>query len=338
MILLTLLLVNLFAITTKEVLKVDDVLWSFQYINPQELLLVMKSEGLAHYDLSTKKLTKLESVKAKIHGQGGYLDILYHEKNIYLTYAQSKGKYITVSLFKALYENKKLSKGKVIFQADIQSDTPYHFGSRLVLYKNSLLMTIGDRGQREKAQLLNNHQGKILRLTLEGKAYPENPFKQNPYIYSYGHRNPQGIDIDPKSQKIYSVEFGPRGGDELNHIRLGKNFGWPVITYGKEYWGPSIGSKSKKGMEQPVTYWVPSISPSGMVFYTGDKLKDWKGDIFVANLSSTHLRRLVVKDNKIVKQQKLLTSMEQRMRHVRNTPDGYLAVSTDSGYLYKILP
>ena len=202
-------------------------------------------------------------------------------------------------------------------------------------------MTMGDRGERKAAQKLNVHNGKILRLNLDGTPPLDNPFVKTkgalPEIWSYGHRNPQGIDFDPISKQIYSCEFGPRGGDELNLIKKSKNYGWPVITYGKEYWGPSIGDTHKKGMEQPVSYWVPSISPSGMVFYTGDKIPEWKNNLFLANLGSTHLRRLVLKENKVVMQEVLFDKMDKRIRQVRNGKDGYLYFSTDNGAIYKVI-
>ena len=150
--------------------------------------------------------------------------------------------------------------------------------------KPYLYMTIGDRGERHEAQNLKSHQGKILRLTLDGKPAPGNPYfdgkKGLPEIWSWGHRNPQGIDIEPVSNKIYSVEFGPRGGDELNLIEKNLNYGWPVITYGKEYWGPPIGEPIRRGWSNRLCHWTPSISPSGMAFYTGDKLKGWKNNLF----------------------------------------------------------
>jgi len=233
-----------------------------------------------------------------------------------------------------------LESTEVIFQAKVDSDTTRHFGSRLVFHQGHIFMTIGDRGERAYAQKLNLHQGSILKLTHSGKAAADNPFLKTKNalaeIWSYGHRNPQGIDVHPETKELWSCEFGPRGGDELNLIKKGRNYGWPVITYGKEYWGPSIGDTKKTGMEQPIEYWVPSISPSGMVFYTGDKIKSWKNDLFLANLSSTHLRRLRIRNNKVIEQEKLFESIDERIRHVRNAADGYLYFSTDSGKIFQI--
>jgi len=229
---------------------------------------------------------------------------------------------------------------KVIFRAKVYGKTSRHFGSRVLIVDDHLFMTVGDRGKRKYAQNLGYHNGKILRLTLNGKPATGNPFVNNkdalPEIWTLGHRNPQGIDINRVTGSIYSVEFGPRGGDELNLIQKSLNYGWPVITYGKEYYGPSIGKKSKKGMEQPLTYWTPSISPSGMAIYDSDKLPLWKGHIFLAALGSQHLRRLKLINNKVTEQEKLFGYLKERIRQVRQGPDGYLYFSTDSGKIFKV--
>ena len=172
------------------------------------------------------------------------------------------------------------------------------------------------------------HNGKIIKIPLSEKSAP--------IVWSLGHRNPQGIDVDPVTNNLYSLEFGPRGGDELNLIKKGKNYGWPLITYGKEYWGPAIGPTHKKGLEQPVEHWTPSISPSAMEFYTGNKIKAWKNNLFLACLSGMHLRKLVLKGNKVISQEKLFADLQERIRNVRTGLDGYLYFSTDSGKLYKV--
>jgi glucose/arabinose dehydrogenase len=243
-------------------------------------------------------------------------------------------------LARGIYKNKALSEIKTLFSAKTNSDEREHFGSRLLFKDNTIFMTIGDRGKRDLAQNLDYHNGKILRLTLEGKPATGNPFEKTknalPEIWSYGHRNPQGIDIDPITGEIYSIEFGPRGGDELNLIQKSKNYGWPVITYGKEYWGPSIGDTHNEGMQQPVIHWTPSISPSGMTFYHSEKYPEWKNSLFLAALGSRHLRRLELKDNQVTSEEMLFSDLNERIRHVRISPDGYLYFSTDSGKLMKV--
>ena len=298
-------LLSLQSYTTPKVVAVvseKDVVWSFSFISENEIIYTLKEQGKAYlYNFLTKKKLILNTPKIYATGQGGLLDIHYNEekgkKYIYYTFSERKEEKAITSLAKGELVNNKIVSLKTIFQAKLKTGRGVHFGSRLVFDKNHIFMTIGDRGERELAQNVSFHNGKILRLNFDGTAATNNPFVSNkkalPEIWSLGHRNPQGITKGFNSNKLYSVEFGPRGGDELNLIKKGVNYGWPIITYGKEYWGPSIGQKSKKGLEQPIKYWVPSISPSGMDFYRGKKLSKWTGSLFIANLSSKHLRRLV---------------------------------------------
>ena len=322
----------------------DGVLWSFSFINKDEVLINLRSGKSYYYNLKTKEKKQLNAPKAKASGQSGLLDIHYKPINgtpyVYFTFTEKHKDLFTTSLARGIYKNKNIVNLRTLFRAKIYGDTSRHFGSRLAFKGKYLFMTIGDRGERQYAQNLSYHNGKILRLTLNGKAADGNPFIKIkgalPEIWSLGHRNPQGIDVNPTSQDIYSIEFGPRGGDELNLIQRSKNYGWPTITYGKEYWGPRIGPTHKKGLEQPITYWTPSISPSGMTFYTGDRIKEWKNGLFLACLSQRHLRYLKLKDGRVISQQKLFSKLNERIRHVRSSPDGWLYFSTDSGKLYKI--
>tara|TARA_B100001248_G_scaffold262731_2_gene261835 strand:- start:4774 stop:5817 length:1044 start_codon:yes stop_codon:yes gene_type:complete len=345
-------MINLFLQTmillaaTTPIFEGKDVVWGFDFLNQDEMLISERGGELYYYNIKTKEKKSLKAPKVKARSQGGLLDVMiYPEADttyVYLTYSQPTKDVVTTALARAEYKNKSLQNLKTIFSAKVKSDTHKHYGSRLVVKDGYLFMTIGDRGERDYAQDLSLHNGKILRLNLDGSVPKDNPYVGQkgilPEIWSYGHRNPQGIDIDPLSNRIYSVGFGPRGGDELNFIEPKKNYGWPVITYGREYWGPKIGEKKKDGMEQPVVYWTPSISPSGMVFYRGDKVKKWQNQLFLANLASEHIRRLKLKDNKVVEQEELFQDMEERFRHVRNSPDGYLYASTDSGKILRLEP
>jgi len=328
----------------QTVFKNDEVVWSFAFISPEELLITLRKGQLLYYNLKTKEQKKLTGPTVTALGQGGLLDVHYRQikgKNfIYLTFSEKVKGVVTTSLARGRYQNKAIKNLQTLFQAQVSSTTSKHFGSRLVFHQEYIFMTIGDRGERKYAQSLSHHNGKILRLTLLGQAAANNPFATNkdalPEIWSLGHRNPQGIALDPLKQNIYSCEFGPRGGDELNHIIKGKNYGWPLVTYGREYWGPTIGVTARPDMQAPVAYWVPSISPSGMVFYRGTQIKEWENNLFLANLSSRHLRRLVLKDNVVIQQEELFKDLNERIRHVRNSPDGYLYFSTDSGKIIKI--
>ncbi len=322
----------------------DGVLWGFDFISDSEVLVGLRSGEFYYYNIKTKKKKPLKAPKVRSQGQGGLLDILLvranDKKYIYYTFSEDYKDKIVTSLARAEYENKSIKNLKVIFRTNIKGSSAKHFGSRLLHKDKHLYMTVGDRGKRELAQSLNYHNGSILKLTLDGKPAKDNPYVKTknalPEIWSYGHRNPQGIDVDPVTQAIYSIEFGPRGGDELNLITKKSNYGWPIITYGKEYWGPSIGGTHKKGMKQPVEQWTPSISPSGMVFYRGNKIKAWAGNLFLACLGARQLRRVVLDNNKVIRQEKLFEGLNERIRQVRQSLDGELYFSTDSGKLYKV--
>jgi glucose/arabinose dehydrogenase len=328
---------NVFKHTKEKV--IEGVIWGLDFISEDEVLLTQREGGLYKYHLKTKKLDKIKhTLDVYSEGQGGLLDVLIdsdsgRKKTIYLTYAKKlSNNRMTTALYKGELNGDTLS-GVDIFVAKTASDKGEHFGSRVVKKGKALFMSIGERGKRHEAQKLSNHHGVIVRLNLDGSAHKENPFKDSPYIFTYGHRNPQGLAVHQDSQELYEAEFGPRGGDELNIIKKGKNYGWPVITYGSEYWGPKIGETAKEGMEQPLKYWTPSISPSGLAIYSGKLFKAWKGNFFLANLSSQHLRRLVIKDNKVVEEEELLKGMQERMRVVKEAPNGEILIGTDSGLL-----
>lgn len=333
-------------IDLKTIFKTNSIIWGFDFISPNELLVTLRQGKLIYVNLAKNSRKELPIPKIAATGQGGLLDVHYQQiagqNYVYLTYSTHFRGQLTTALARGVWRNQTLNQLQTLFVAKVSGSSGRHFGSRLVFKDQHIYMTIGDRGNRDYAQDLSYHNGKILKLTLEGKAAAGNPFEKTsgalPEIWSYGHRNPQGIDLDPVTGEIYSCEFGPRGGDELNLVQRSKNYGWPIITYGREYWGPKIGETHESGMEQPVAYWVPSISPSGMAFYQGDKIPQWKNNLFLANLSSTHLRRLVLKNNKVVQQEILFADLDERIRHTRSGPDGYLYFSTDSGKLIQILP
>lgn len=315
------------------------VIWGFTFLNKKEILFTVRRGDIYFYNLEKKVLKKLRSLDVFSHGQGGLLDIQNIPSSgrnlIYLTYSKKVKSGATTALAMANWDGSHLKGLSDVFIANSLGTKSVHFGSRLAYDGSHLYMTIGDRGERNLSQDLLHHNGKILKLTMDGKPAMGNPFSK-PEIYSYGHRNPQGIFWDEKRKLLFSCEFGPRGGDELNIIERGHNYGWPVITYGREYYGPKIGDTHKQGMRQPVFYWVPSISPSGLAVYSGSMFPEWEGDIFLANLSSTHLRRLKFEKGKIIEQQELYKSIGERVRFVKSGPDGKLYFSTDSGIIYSI--
>jgi glucose/arabinose dehydrogenase len=224
-----------------------------------------------------------------------------------------------------------------------------HFGSRLVFDREGMLfVTLGERSVlevRPQAQHLDSHMGKILRVTPDGKPAPGNPFADRsdarPEIWTLGHRNVQAATLDPQG-RLWIVDHGPRGGDELNLIEKGKNYGWPVVTYGEEYSGKPIPDSvtAREGFEQPVYYWDPVIAPSGAEFYTGDAFPAWRGSLFIGSLAPKRLVRLVLEGDRVVGEEHLITDRDQRIRDVRQGPDGALYVVTDerNGELWRLAP
>ena len=239
----------------------------------------------------------------------------------------------------------KVENVSVIFRATPATNGNLQYGSRLVFDKDgNLFVSVGEKfnpENRVQAQQLNSHLGKIIKITTDGKPAAGNPFLNKagamPEIFSYGHRNPEGLDINPATGELWESEFGPRGGDEINIIRAGKNYGWPVITYGREYSGEKVGDgiQQKAGMEQPVYYWDPVISPSGICFYKGNAIPEWKNNLFVSSLSGQHLDRLVIKNNKVVGEERLLADKNSRIRDVTYLNNMLYAI-TDDGDIYRI--
>lgn len=280
----------------------------------------------------------------------GLMDIVLHpefEKNHELFYVYSikdeKGFSLTVE--RARLENDSLVDRKRLFIAQPYYDRSSFYGSRIVLNDGYLYFTTGvDKSKQDLAQLLTNHLGKIMRINEDGSVPEDNPFVQVKgalrEIWSLGVRNPLGLTINPFTQEIWEHEHGPKGGDEINIINKGKNYGWPLVTYGKEYDDTPVGAglTEMEGMEPPIHYYVPSIAPSGMVFYTGDVYPKWKGNLFIGALALTHLNRSVIKDNKVVHEERLLKDLKWRVRNVIQGPDGYLYISVDGGMILKIYP
>lgn len=283
------------------------------------------------------------------HGQGGLMDIKLHpdyEDNgwIYLSYAKKgEGGGGTV-IARTKLEGNQLTDFEELFAAQPLSESGVHFGSRIVFDGNGFIFfSSGERGTKENAQTLSNHLGKVLRLHEDGRVPDDNPFVNTegarPEIWSYGHRNPQGLVYDASTKTLWDVEHGPRGGDELNKVEKGKNYGWPETTYGINYDGTPITDKTEQeGMEQPVTYWVPSIAPCGMMQIKGDRYSEWKNSLLIGALSLKHIARVELKDGKYVSQERLLDQMA-RVRAVEEGPDGYIYAATEGpGMLLKLIP
>jgi glucose/arabinose dehydrogenase len=284
-------------------------------------------------------------------GQGGLLDVALDpgfasNRTIYLSYAAEGDGGNSTRVARARLGDRQLENLEVIFTAQPLVNSTYHFGSRLAFDRQGhLLITVGERRQGERAQDLADHNGSVIRLNPDGSVPADNPFVgvagARPEIFSYGHRNAQGLGVHPATGVPWLHEHGARGGDEVNIVRPGVNYGWPVITYGIDYSGAPIGEGTHKdGMAQPIHYWVPSIAPSGMAFYEGDAFPDWQGDLFVGALAGELLARLELDGEQVVAEERLLEGRVGRIRDVEAGPDGFLYLLTDesAGALYRLEP
>jgi len=298
-----------------------------------------------------KKISGLPAVVAD--GQGGLLDVnidpqFSKNRMIYWDYSEQtpNGTLLAIAKGKLSTDESKLENVEVIYRATPAYKGSLQFGSRIVFDKSeNLFVTTGERSGadiRIQAQSLSSALGKVIHITKNGKAVPGGPFAKTPNarpeIYAYGLRNPEGLAINPATGELWESEFGPRGGDEINIIRPGQNYGWPVVTYGIEYSGQKVGNgiQQKDGVQQPIYYWDPVVSPAGIVFYDSNVIPEWKGNLFVGGLSSTHIARLVIKNNKVVGEERLLKSEGERFRALAVGKDGALYAVTDTGKFYRI--
>lgn len=343
-------------VTPYKVEKIAEQLgrpWAIIPLPDGRLLLTEKTGYMQIHTAAGKLVKKITGFPAVDDGgQGGLLDVALDpgfakNKTIYWSYSEINGVGNLMAVAKGQLNEAtgSIQHTAVIFRATPALDSKLHFGSRLIFDKDgNLFVSTGERSElegRAQAQLLQSGLGKIFKITKDGKPAPGNPFvnKQGamPQIYAYGIRNAQSLDIHPVTGDLWEAEFGPRGGDELNIIKAGKNYGWPVITYGLEYSGKSVGDaiQQKAGMEQPVYYWDPVLSPGGMVFYKGNTIPEWKNNLFICGLSSAHIARLVIVNNKVVGEERLLADKKERFRDVAYF-NGMLYAVTDSGNMYRI--
>lgn len=287
-----------------------------------------------------------------VAGQGGLFDVVLDpafetNRRVYLSYAHGDKRANATRVLAATFDGRSLSNTKVIFTASPMKDTPHHYGGRMAFMADgTLLLAVGDGfNYREEAQRLDNHLGKVVRINSDGKAPADNPYVGSadalPEIWSFGHRNPQAIVVLPKNGAVYLHEHGPRGGDELNLIERGNNYGWPVISHGIDYSGARISPYTEyPGMQQPLVYWVPSIAPAGMSYYDADLFPGWRGDLIIASLAEKSIRRLDLDSGDVIAQEVLFDDLGERMRDVRIGPDGALYLLTDSprGRVLRITP
>jgi len=326
--------------------------WAMAFLTDRKILITERDGKLKLLDLHTRKLQNVDGIPPVFaQGQGGLLDVALAPGFkvgawIYFTYSKPINNLSATTLARAKYRNGTLVDWNDLLVTQSATDTNRHYGSRITFdYEGHLFFSIGDRGKRPNGQNLLTHAGSILRLNLDGSVPEDNPFRMRkdalPEIWSYGHRNPQGLIYDINNKRLWSIEHGPRGGDELNQIHSGYNYGWPIISYGKEYWGPfSVGeATSKAGMEQPIKYYVPSIAPGSLLLYTGSAFPAWEGDLFSGALKLTHLNRIQLNvEGQANGEERLLEKLNERIRSLVQSPEGWIYLSTDSGKVLRIVP
>ncbi|MBA4746349.1 MAG: PQQ-dependent sugar dehydrogenase [Muricauda sp.] len=324
--------------------------WGMVFLSDNSILVSEKSGKLLLHK-SGKTIEVGNAPEVYNRGQGGLMDIELHpdyDNNgwIYFSYASTEGneKGGNTAIIRAKLSNNKLVNIEKLYKASPNSTRGQHFGSRIEFDNDGyLFFSIGERGDRDvNPQDITRDGGKIYRLHDDGRIPEDNPFIDETgakkAIYSYGHRNPQGLALHPKTGVLWEHEHGPRGGDEINIIQKGKNYGWPVITYGINYSGTEITDEtSRPGMEQPLYQWTPSIAPSGMTFVTSEKYPKWKDNLLVGSLAFQYLERLELRDNKVVYREKLLDGMG-RVRNVRQAPDGFIYVGVEGKGIYRLEP
>jgi len=328
----------------------ENIIWSIEFFEDNSILAAVKSGKLFHY-INGEKIEIGGLPEIYLRGQGGLMDIVLHpdfkENNwLYFSYASEdtgeKGGNTTISRAKLI--NNNLVDLEVLYKASPNTRKGQHFGGRLTFdNENYLYFSVGDRGNRDVyPQDINLDGGKIYRINDDGSIPSDNPFFNNPNakkaIYSYGHRNPQGMFKHPITGKIWTNEHGPRGGDEINIIKKGENYGWPKITYGINYSGTTITkNKSLPKMEQPLYYWLPSIAPSSFEYISSDIYPNWKGSLLAGALVFKYIERISLKNDKVVYRSKIAENLG-RPRDIKQGPDGFVYVSVEGKGVYKILP
>jgi glucose/arabinose dehydrogenase len=322
---------------------------------PDGRLLITEKTGTLRIATTTGQLSAPITGLPKVDpaGQGGLLGITIDpafatNRMVYWVFSEPlpEGNLTAVAKGKLSADEKKIEGATVIYRATPAYKGDKHYGGRIIFDKSgNLVVSTGERSDlvtRPQSQDIKSGLGKVLRITTDGKPVSGNPLATNanarPEIYSYGHRNVQGLAFHPQTGDLWEAEFGPRGGDEINRIEAGKNYGWPTITYGIEYGGDKVGDaiQQKEGMEQPVYYWDPVVSPSGITFYSSDSIPEWKNNLFISALSGQHIVRLVIENNKVTGEERLLGNEGQRFRDITQGNDGALYAITDQGKLYRI--
>jgi len=339
-----------FSITTAEefkLIKITDDLkspWSLSFINQNEALITEKSGNIIHINIQKTELKKIKhNLKVLEHRQGGLLDVLYQDQNIYISYSENRGNSnSSTSVAKGVFNQNNI-KFNNIFRAEPPIDSGFHFGSRLVIKDKYLFITAGERGEGMIAQDASKHPGSIIRINLDGSIPKDNPKFKNkkdwlPEIFQIGVRNPQGMALSPFDNKIYLSNHGAKGGDWFGTANYGENYGWKILGWGgTNYSGTKIGPKWKSGFTKAIKYWVPSIAVSALIIYKGDEFKEWNGEALITSLKDESLRKIKFKDSKFIKEDIIFKGNIGRIRDIKIQPNtGKLFFLSDDGSLWKM--
>lgn len=335
-------------LSAEKVFEHSEVLWGFDFLSAKEMILTDQAGKVFLLDLESGATNTVQNTPSIFYkGQGGLMDIRLHpefksNRLIYISYSTRTESGSSTRLARARLEENELKELQILFTAKPYISATNHYGSRIAFDgKGYVFLSIGDRTKRDLAQDLSTHMGSVIRLHDDGRVPEDNPFakdsKARSEIWSYGHRNPQGLFYDKDSDELWLHEHGPRGGDEINLVKPGRNYGWPKVTKGREYWGPKIGKEKSEGMVEPVHSYTPSIAPSGFIRYSGKKFPDWKSHFFLGALALRHLNKVQIEDGVFVNEERYFESLKERIRAVGESPSGDIYFSADSGKLYRIL-
>lgn len=329
-----------------------DVPWGMTFVSDNQILFTGRSGKAGLLNLKDNSVSYLSGIPTVLaEGQGGLLDVKTEPDYkpggwIYFTYSKAIQQRGVTVLGRARLQHEQLTNWEEILVTQSATNTSRHYGSRIAFDDEGYLyFGVGDRGKRPNGQDLTTHAGSIIRIHPDGRVPSDNPFvndkRAKAEIWSYGHRNPQGLAWDNQHKRLYEIEHGPRGGDEINLIKKGQNYGWPVISYGQEYWGPvAVGEgTSKPGMQQPIKYYIPSIAPGSLMYYDGDAFPEWKGNLFAGALKLQHLNRVELdKWGRASGEERLFEDLGERIRALLQSPQGWIYFSTDSGKIFVIRP
>ena len=330
-----------------KLIKITDDLkspWSLSFINQNEALITEKSGNIIHINIQKIELQNIKhNLKVLDHGQGGLLDVLFKDQDVYISYSENRGNGTSSTSVAKGKLNQNNIKFQNIFRAEPPIESKYHFGSRLVIKNKHLFITVGERGKGMIAQDASKHPGSIIRINLDGSIPKNNPKFKNkkdwlPEIFQIGVRNPQGMALSPFDNKVYLSNHGAKGGDWFGAANYGQNYGWKILGWGgKNYSGTKIGPKWKPGFTKAIKYWVPSIAVSAIAIYKGEEFKEWNGDALITSLKDQSLRKIKFQENEFINEDIIFKGNIGRIRDVKIQPNtGKLFFLSDDGYLWKM--